>query len=361
MITAGDDYPLHNDARPVRDPGTERNLYDRFFFNGYSRDADAYFAVAFGLYPGRNIMDGAFSCIVDGVQHNVRASRLLGMDRLATTVGPVSIRIVEPLRVLRVAVADPDSGIRADLTFTARGPVFEEGRYRFQPNYRTLFDYTRLTQNGEWSGSISVDGTTIDAGGWLGTRDRSWGVRPVGERDTGGAPETPAGFYWVWAPLNFDDACVLFDSNEHPDGRPWHREAMWAETGPLESPVERGQGSIDIEFKSGTRHAERADLHMAVASAQRTIRLTPVFNFVMNGIGYTHPTWGHGMYVGEDVRTYDSWKIDEVDEQALGNQHIQALVRAERDDGVEGLGILEQLIFGPHRPSGFAEWFDFAL
>ena len=62
MITAGDDYPLHNDPRPVRDPGTERNLYDRFFFNGYSPDADAYFSIALGMYPGRNIMDAAFGC-----------------------------------------------------------------------------------------------------------------------------------------------------------------------------------------------------------------------------------------------------------------------------------------------------------
>jgi hypothetical protein len=66
------------------------------------------------------------------------------------------------------------------------------------------------------------------------------------------------------------------------------------------------------------------------------------------------------MYVGDDVRTYESWKVDEVDEQAFGNQHIQALVRAERDDGATGLGILEQLIFGPHQPSGFNDWFDFA-
>ena len=359
MITAGDDYPLHNDARPVRDPGTERNLYDRFFFNAYSPAADAYVSVAFGLYPGRNIMDAAFGAIVDGVQHNVRASRLLGADRLDTRVGPITVRIDEPLRVLTVTVDDEPSGIAASLTFTARGPVFEEGRYHFQPSHRTLFDYTRLTQNGSWSGSITIDGTTIDAAGWLGTRDRSWGIRPVGERETG-APEIPAGFYWVWAPLNFGDACALFDSNEHPDGRPWHREAMWAPAGGLDGPVDRGKGSIDIDFKPGTRHARSATLHLEMPSGERSILLTPVVEFVMQGIGYTHPTWGHGMYVGDDVRAYESWKVDEVDEQAFGNQHIQALVRAERDDGTEGLGILEQLIFGPHQPSGFQDWFDFA-
>lgn len=360
MITPGDDYPLHNDPRPVRDPGTERNLYDRFFFNGYSPDADAYFSIALGMYPGRNIMDAAFGCIVDGVQHNVRASRLLGADRLDTRVGPITVKVVEPLRVLQVDVDDAESGVTASLTFTARGPVFDEGRYRFQPSWRTLFDYTRLTQNGDWSGSMTAGGTTVEMSGWQGTRDRSWGIRPVGERETGGAPEIPAGFYWVWAPLNFGDACVLFDANEDPDGTPWHTSTMWAAPGAPDGPVERGEGRIAIGFKSGTRHAQGATLDLTLPSGPRQVQLTPVVDFVMHGIGYTHPTWGHGMYVGDDVRTYESWKVDEVDEQAFGNQHIQALVRAERDDGATGLGILEQLIFGPHQPSGFNDWFDFA-
>ena len=32
-----------------------------------------------------------------------------------------------------------------------------------------------------WAGWLSVDGQRIDVGaGWTGTRDRSWGIRPVG-------------------------------------------------------------------------------------------------------------------------------------------------------------------------------------
>jgi hypothetical protein len=135
---------------------------------------------------------------------------------------------------------------------------------------------------------------------------------------------------------------------------------MWAPAGGLDAPVERGQGNIEIDFRPGTRHAHSATLQLELPSGTRAIILTPVVDFVMQGIGYTHPTWGHGMYVGDDVRAYESWKLDEVDEQAFGNQHIQALVRAERDDGAQGLGILEQLIFGPHQPSGFQDWFDFA-
>ena len=96
MITRGDDYPLHQTSRPVRHAGLHRNLYDRFFFNGYSKDGSAFFAIAHGQYPGRDVADAAFSVILDGVQHNVRASRRMGADRLDTTVGPISVSIVEP-------------------------------------------------------------------------------------------------------------------------------------------------------------------------------------------------------------------------------------------------------------------------
>ena len=45
-------------------------------------------------------------------------------------------------------------------------------------------DYTRLAQWGTWEGWIEVDGERIEvdrAGTW-GSRDRSWGIRGVGER-----------------------------------------------------------------------------------------------------------------------------------------------------------------------------------
>jgi hypothetical protein len=91
MITAGDDYPIHQTPEPVQQVFTsDRNFYDRFFFNGYWRDGEPYFAVALGVYPNLGIMDGAFSIIVDGVQHCVRASRILGADRLDTHVGPLT-------------------------------------------------------------------------------------------------------------------------------------------------------------------------------------------------------------------------------------------------------------------------------
>ena len=58
----------------------------------------------------------------------------------------------------------------------------------------------------------------VDASQVLGTRDRSWGIRPVGEPE-GGAPGGPAQFFWLWAPLHFDDLCTHFDVIEDGVGR----------------------------------------------------------------------------------------------------------------------------------------------
>ena len=359
MITRGDDYPLHQVPRFVRDPGTDRNAYDRFFFNGYPTDGHAYFATALGIYPGRNIMDAAFSVIVDGVQHNVRASRLLGDDRLDTQVGPIRVTIVEPMRRLRLDIDDAESGLRATLEFDARTPPFEESPYRWGAGHLQLFDYVRLTQNGTWTGTITAPGGTtlnVDAQSWWGTRDRSWGTRPVGSREPG-APDGPIGFYWLWAPVQFEDAAFLWDVNETPEGNTWHAEALWSPVG-VDAPVERGRGDYTFTYKPGTRHAEGFDLQLTFPSGTRSFTLEPLYNFYMNGIGYTHPTDGHGVWLGESYRNGESFAVAEVDETIPFNQHIQAVCRVRRDDDAVGIGILEQLIIGPHQPSGLAELFD---
>ena len=47
MISKGDDFPIHQLPTPVAEVGTERNFYDRYFFNGYSEDGSIFFGAAF--------------------------------------------------------------------------------------------------------------------------------------------------------------------------------------------------------------------------------------------------------------------------------------------------------------------------
>src|SRR5208337_5639811 len=198
MITQGDDYPIHQTPEPVQQVFTsDRNFYDRFFFNGYFREGEPYFAAAMGIYPNVGIIDAAFSVIVGGVQHCVRASRALGSDRLDTKVGPISVEIGQPMRSVRLRIDHSD--IKADLEFQARAHAIEEPRFtRRNPEYgRLMMDLTRFTQHGGYAGKLTVGGKTFDAAPsrvW-GSRDRSWGVRPVGPQAPGVPDRIPFQFF----------------------------------------------------------------------------------------------------------------------------------------------------------------------
>ena len=56
--------------------------------------------------------------------------------------------------------------------------------------------------------------------GWTGTRDRSWGVRPVPGEQPGRAGQEyrTEGFHWVWCPVRFRDRFVMVVLQEDADG-----------------------------------------------------------------------------------------------------------------------------------------------
>ena len=359
MLTKADDYPIHQRPEPIGGAGTNRDFYDRYFFNGYARQGRQFFALAFGVYPNRNVMDASFCVIHEGVQHNLRASRRLGGERMDTRVGPISVEVLEPLRSLRILVDDNEHGIRADLTFNARAAALEEPRFTRELGPGLLMDYTRLTQNGSYKGYVEVQGSRIQVvpEGWLGTRDRSWGIRPVGRSEAPAQQAMILQFYWLWAPVNFDDCITLYDLNADERGEPWHTHGIIA---PLRdgAPETMAAVSSRVRYRSGTRHAESAEILFRRRSGEELLlAFDPQYQFYMSGLGYLHPEWGHGMDRGELDVAYDSIALDSVDEAAPLYLHVQAISRV-RMAGKEGLGVLEQLILGPHEPSGFTSLFD---
>lgn len=362
MLTRFDDYPLHQTAEPIAQPSTgDRNFYDRYFFSGYTRAGDLFFAAALGVYPNRRVMDAAFSVVRGGKQWVVRASRLAPTERTETTVGPITVAVVEPLRTLRLRIADNEWGLRGDMTFAARTAPIEEPRFTHRVAGRLVMDSTRLTQFGAWTGSLTVDGATIalDPAQVLGVRDRSWGIRIVGEPE-GGAPGMLPQFYWLWAPINFDDVCVHFDVNEDGEGRRWHANGNLARVGAF------GDDAIEytktvaqrITWRTGTRRAARAAIELVPhGKPPVVIDLDPILTFQMRGLGYLDPEWGHGLWKGELAVGGDVWTLADLDPLDPRHLHVQQLCRA-RMDGREGLGVLEQLVLGPHAPSGFRSIID---
>ena len=365
MLSGFDDFPIHQTTAPVAYTATtDINFYDRYFFNGYERDGSLYFGLAMGLYPNRHVADAAFSVMRDGEQTSVFTSQRAPADRRdATHLGPIDVDIVEPMRMIRVSVDAADHGVRADLTFTARSAAIEEPHYSWRAGVRTIFDYTRFTQFGAWTGWIEIDGTRheIASDSMWGSRDRSWGVRPTGEPASSGAPVAPPQFFWLWAPVNFPSVSTHFDVNEHGDGSRWHDVGAVARTDG--TPPEL-MHSVDyrVEWRPGTRWAHRFEYDLVDRRGDvHTIRLEPRAEFQMSGLGYGHPEYGHGMWKGESMIAGE--RITLPVDTPCSRQHIHAQAVCDAtylapDGSTEhGMGILEQLAIGIH-PTGLDGIFD---
>jgi hypothetical protein len=365
VITPHDDFPLHQTSKPIMTPADgDANRYDRFFFNGYTPDGSLYFGAAMGLYPVRETIDASFSVIVNGgKQVNVHASGRCPVDRSQTAVGPIAVRVLEPMRVLQILVDSPEHGLRADVTFTASTQPVEELPFSLRNGARTVFDYTRFTQWGTWHGWVEVDGHRVDVSPSevLGSRDRSWGVRPVGQQVPGPVGGGMRQFYWLWAPTNFTSLCTHFDVNEYADGSRWHEsgflvpkdgtEPVWA------APTYR------IGWKPGSRHADSFSVDLQPKDGPlHTVVLEPIVTFQMTGIGYGHSERGHGRWHSDLSVVGDRWTLPLADPLLPTSIHIQALSRAtllvDGEVADHGTGILEQLVVGPHEPSGLTGLLD---
>jgi hypothetical protein len=362
MLTRGDDYPIHQTPEPIAYSGSDRNFYDRYFFNGYSPDGSEFVAVAFGVYPALNVADAHVSIIRDGVQRCLHASRILGMERMELVVGPVRIEVIEPLRTLKVTLERAE-GLACDLTFEGRAFPIEEPRFTRRNGPRMFMDYTRLTQNVRVSGWTEVDGDRREtAAGWTGTRDRSWGIRPVGAADPQPTPGAGmAGFFWQWTPLNFADRSVYFHVNADTEGKPWNTRAVILSDG---AGPEGGWHSDaprmeEVTLKGGTRHALGGTLKIPLAQGEASVRIEPLKTsggvFLMRGIGYGGE-WRHGALKGELAVAREDIDLAKTDMAAPENWHIQAISKATfeapGEPKLEGMGIFEQLIAGPYRPYG---------
>jgi hypothetical protein len=372
MLTKFDDYPIHQTSEPVAHTQShDRNCYERYWLNGYSADGEVYFAIGAAVYPNLGIMDCGFSIVRDGEQHAFHASRRAPREPSELEVGPFKLEILEPMQSLRVTIDSNETGIDCDLRWIPRTANVEEGHQRSSRG-RGVMDATRFDQFGLWQGEIRFAGRTqaVEPTRIYGTKDRSWGIRPVGDPDPGGAPPTRLPqIFFLWAPIHWSDRCTLAGLFEDEKGDRWHTDAIVvpAYASPDQIPGVEDPDTVRlagvehrIEYAPGTRRASRALITLLERDgARREIDLEPLLCFRMKGIGYTHPEWGHGRWKGELAVSGESWKCNDLDEGALENQHIQQVMRARCGDD-EGVGVLEQIALGPHARYGFEHFLDCA-
>lgn len=364
-LSTFDEFAIHQTPEPILFPSSsDRNIYDRNWFGGFDVGGQYYFGFTIGIYPNRGVIDCGFSILdSNGVQHCLLASGRAPDDRRSLSVGPVTMMVAEPMRKIVVTIAENESGIHGELTFTAHTAAVKEPRQVMWSGVRRTTDTTRYNQYGRWSGWVQTGEGLIevDPSSCYGVKDRSWGVRRLGEPEPAGpiAPNRPM---FLWSQLFWDDSRVthalLFDDAE---GRPLVRDgarvpiyASPADIPGIEDDAVRSLQIVghEIEHQSGTRWIQSARITVADESdSVLTIEHKPLLRFHQRGVGYSHPRWPHGVWQGESVIDFERYRPDDLDPTQRENFHVQHLVRVT-DGEREGVGILEHFIQGSYRPAG---------
>jgi len=372
-VSQGDEYPLHQTADWMRHvASSDRNFYDRNYFNLHGSSDEVMAIFGMGQYPNLGVTD-AFLTVshinAEGVDehHIIRASRPL-TDRMDMSVGPLRIEIIEPLKSIRIVCESNEHDIAVDATWTGLIPAHQEPGQFIRREGRVLFDTQRFAQLGSWTGELHAGGRdyTLTPDVWGGSRDRSWGVRPVGESGPKGIFEgvrSMAGM-WNYMPMMFEDHAVLYMNNEEPNGlRPLEEGVrIWSDP---DRPVDiLGRPEHAHVFTPGTRMLESSVI--SFPSAGIDIACAPLRpNFVAMGTGYgLEPDWGHGYYQGPEL-VVQAQRTSRQEMAGIGQfvlvDHVARFSYTD-EQGAErvGHGLYEHGFFGPFPHYGLHDRADVA-
>jgi hypothetical protein len=362
-----DDYPYHQSPMSFRTVGTtDKNMYDRYYFNVMNRGGDVMMVTGLGHYPNLGVIDAMASVAYGDRLISVRASDALDADRRRLDVGPFHIEIVEPLHRLRVVCEPHEHDLAFDLTWNSSCEAVEEPRHISMSGPKAILDACRFAQLGTWSGTLSVAGIdfSVTPDQWLGSRDRSWGIRPVGEPDPAGRtasePDPAYGFWWTYVPFRFDDYCIVIIAQEDGKGTRTINEAVrvWSK--------ESGRGidqlgwpRFDIHYRPGTRTPTGARIHMAESDGSPVVmEIETMKGLALSlGSGYGAGTaWSHGVWKGRNW--LDRIEIDLTDPETVARAAFSMVdwSATATIGGDRGYGLFEHGTFGAHLPSGFTDF-----
>ena len=361
-----DEYPIHQTPLSMQYVGTsDRNFYDRCYFNAHDRTGDVFFISGMGVYPNVGVAD-AYAVVRRGdVQHVVRFSDALDQRSLDASVGPYRVEVQEPLQRIRLVCDSADLGLGFDLTWDGSFPAVMEMHHELRTGPRAILDASRFAQLGSWSGTLNVDGTDLSVSPdlWVGSRDRSWGIRPVGEAEPPGrqGDEPREGFWWLYIPMRFDDFATIVILQEDPDGfRTLNDATLIHADGSVE---QLGWPEYDFTYTPGTRVPERCVLHLTRRGGKPMDIDVTSLGFIPLHIGCGYggdPDWTHGQWKGRAFA--EGARYDLNDPMVAGRIPFGVIDHVGRAlcDGQEGWGLFEHATVGRHDPTGFADFMSVA-
>lgn len=343
---------------------SDRSWTEKVCAMACARDGALQLGFGIGKYTNRNVMD-AYAGVSRGVeQWTVRSSRELGGTPDTTTVGPVTYEVLEPLRVIRFALAPNDVlPVSFEWVFEGVVPPALENRehHRSRDGFRLDADIVRYHHTGRASGWVEIDGVRTELDDWVSTRDHSWGVRyQVGTPPPDVAPApVPDGVRMLilWCPV----LCRRPDGTEYALHWYYQRHALgdWSRIemqGGVEHPDGRREPFAalvpDLAFRDDNRRFEGGKLAMTMADGSpRPLTLTPVSD--------TGFHLGPGLYHGFDGMSHGQWRgplhvdgehlpdcADPATAQRI-HQHRDCIIRVDDPvGGGTGIGNLQSIALG---------------
>ncbi|MYW64931.1 hypothetical protein GTY65_12780 [Streptomyces sp. SID8379] len=357
-----DEYPVHQVPLSMKHVATgDRNAYDRCIFHLVDPTGRFLLILGLGVYPNLGVIDAYATLRVGDTLHAVRASDALRDDnRMRMEVGPLRIHVERPLKgFVLTCAADPDDpdGLSYEMNWEAAFPALWEPHHTQRRGGRLTLEGKRFVQAGRVDGRLRIGGRDIDVRGWTGTRDRSWGVRPVpGEEGGRLAQDHPTeGFHWIWAPVRFDDRFLMVITQEDADGYRTLNEATLVREGHRDRQL--GWPQADITYRPGTRHPESAVIHLIDPVDRKPVELgVEILASSPLAVGAGYPPaddWQHGTWRGQGWTDRRSYDLSDPSAHPLAAYGVIDHAARFTLDGQVGHGIFEHGSFGRHDPSGF--------
>ncbi|MFC9495368.1 hypothetical protein [Streptomyces sp. NPDC056975] len=357
-----DEYPVHQVPLSMKHVATgDRNAYDRCIFHLVDPTGEFLLILGLGVYPNLGVIDAYATLRVGDTLHAVRASDALRDDtRMELAVGPLRIQVERPLKdFVLTCEADPDDpgGLSYEINWSAAFPALWEPHHTQRRGGRLTLEGRRFVQAGRCDGRLRIGGREVSLDGWTGTRDRSWGVRPVPGEEGGRLAEEnrTEGFHWIWSPVRFDDRFLMVIVQEDADGYRTLNDATLVRDGHPD--LQLGWPQADITYRTGTRHPESAVVHLTDPLSRKPLELgVEILASSPLAVGAGYPPaddWQHGTWRGRDWTDRRSYDLSDPAAHPLAAYGVIDHAARFTLDGQVGHGIFEHGSFGRHDPSGF--------
>jgi hypothetical protein len=329
-----DEYFVHQLPRPLDTVhNSDPTWSDRCYFSVQNPEGTMLVVTGYGINPNTQRGHGyAKIAFADGRHIDLDCARRVVDDRGELYAGPMRWTCVEPLKRWTLTLGPNDSGLEYELHYESRAPMWELLPIEIRKRGRTIVDMTHMKQSGRYSGWVKVGGEEISVDGFLGGRDRTFGVRMSDEID-----------FWIWLAIQFEDCSLeayVFESRDgtvnyldggvtFEDGRHSHRFVSVEHDLRFDGARKRpASGSIVFTDTTGARYAleatadhQHVTAHYGLGPAKRRL----------DGSLAWYAWDGH-----------DAAALDEIDQ---GTMSLDQLMRVRMGDR-EGHGIVELFAMG---------------